>query len=104
MAGVIVAMVDDPDAVLSAAVAKQKITQTIILQIYTDPAASVVGGGLANTADHTENSRRTMNVLHRIAIRFAVPALLLLLAAAWCRDQRCERNGPNPFRGHTMRT
>jgi hypothetical protein len=26
------------------------------------------------------------------------------LAPAWCRDQRCERNGPNPFRGQTMRT
>ena len=24
--------------------------------------------------------------------------------SAWCRDQRCERNGPNPFRGQTMRT
>jgi hypothetical protein len=28
----------------------------------------------------------------------------ITLAPAWCRDQRCERNGPNPFRGQTMRT
>jgi hypothetical protein len=34
----------------------------------------------------------------------AVVAALQAQGAAWCRDQRCERNGPNPFRGQTMRT
>jgi hypothetical protein len=29
---------------------------------------------------------------------------LLTRTPAWCRDQRCIRNGPNPVRAHTMRT
>jgi peptidoglycan hydrolase-like protein with peptidoglycan-binding domain len=44
------AMVDNPNSVLSSAIAGQNITQTIVLLISSDPATPVVGGGLANTA------------------------------------------------------
>ena len=48
--GITQAMVDNPNSVLTSAIAGQTITQTIVLQISTDPATPVVGGGLANTA------------------------------------------------------
>jgi transposase-like protein len=40
-------------------------------------------------------SERNLSMAHTTIMRW-VPA--------WCRDQRYERNGPNPFRGQTMRT
>lgn len=48
--GITQAMVDNPNSVLSAAIAGQTITQTVVLLISSDPATPVVGGGLANTA------------------------------------------------------
>ena len=50
IAGITQAMVDNPNSVLSAAIAGQTISETIALVISTDPATPVVGGGLANTA------------------------------------------------------
>ncbi len=50
LAGITQAMVDNPNSVLSAVVAGQKITNTTVLLISSDPATPVVGGGLANTA------------------------------------------------------
>jgi len=48
--GITQAMVDNPNSVLSSAIAGQNITQTIVLLITSDPTAPVVGDGLANTA------------------------------------------------------
>ena len=50
IAGVTQAMVDNPNSVLSAAIAGQNITDTVVLVVSTDPVQPVVGGGTANTA------------------------------------------------------
>jgi hypothetical protein len=50
IAGITQAMVDNPNSVLTAAIAGQSISQTIALAISSDPTRPVVGGGLANTA------------------------------------------------------
>lgn len=47
--GITQAMVDDPNSVLTAAIAGQQISETIILDIASD-ATPVAGGGTANTA------------------------------------------------------
>jgi hypothetical protein len=48
--GITQAIVDNPNSVLAAAVAGQTIKNTVALEISSDPATPVVGGGLANTA------------------------------------------------------
>jgi hypothetical protein len=48
--GITQAMVDNPNSVLTAAIAGQTITKTVVLQVSSTPAAPVVGGGTANTA------------------------------------------------------
>ena len=50
LVGITQAMVDNPDSVLQAAIAGQTILSTTTLQISTQPAAPMVGGGTANTA------------------------------------------------------
>jgi hypothetical protein len=50
IAGITQAMVDNPNSVLQAAIAGQTILSTTTLQISTNPAAPIVGGGTANTA------------------------------------------------------
>lgn len=50
IAGITQAMVDNPNSVLTAAIAGQTIKRTIVLDVSSDPVAPVVGGGLANTA------------------------------------------------------
>ncbi len=48
--GVTQTMVDNPNSVLQAAIAGQQILSTTTLQISTQPASPIVGGGTANTA------------------------------------------------------
>ncbi len=48
--GITQTMVDNPNSVLQAAIAGQTILSTTILQISTQPAAPITGGGTANTA------------------------------------------------------
>jgi hypothetical protein len=48
--GIIQTIVDNPNSVLAAAIAGQTIKSTVALEISSDPATPVVGGGLANTA------------------------------------------------------
>jgi hypothetical protein len=48
--GVTQAMVDSPNSVLITAISGQTIKNTIVLEISSDPAVPVVGGGVANTA------------------------------------------------------
>jgi hypothetical protein len=48
--GITQAMVDNPNSVLIAAISQQTIKNTVVLEISSDPATPVVGGGLANTA------------------------------------------------------
>lgn len=48
--GVTQAMVDNPNSVLQAAIAGQTILSTTTLQVSTQPAAPITGGGTANTA------------------------------------------------------
>jgi hypothetical protein len=48
--GITQAIVDNPNSVLAAAIAGQTIKSTVALEISSDPATPVVGGGLANTA------------------------------------------------------
>ncbi len=48
--GITQTMVDNPNTVLQSAIAGQTILSTYILQISTNPAAPVTGGGTANTA------------------------------------------------------
>lgn len=50
IAGITQAMVDNPNSVLTAAIAGQTIKSTVVLDISSDPTTPVVGGGLANTA------------------------------------------------------
>jgi len=50
LVGITQAMVDNPNSVLQAAIAGQTILSTTTLQISTQPAAPMVGGGTANTA------------------------------------------------------
>lgn len=50
LVGITQAMVDNPNSVLQAAIAGQTILSTTTLQISTQPAAPIVGGGTANTA------------------------------------------------------
>jgi hypothetical protein len=50
IAGITQSMVDNPNSVLTSAIAGQTITRTVVLQVSTTPAAPVVGGGTANTA------------------------------------------------------
>jgi hypothetical protein len=48
--GISQGMVDNPNSTLTAAIAGQTIKRTVALEISSDPATPVVGGGLANTA------------------------------------------------------
>ena len=48
--GITQTIVDNPNSVLAAAIAGQTIKSTVALEISSDPATPVVGGGLANTA------------------------------------------------------
>jgi hypothetical protein len=50
LVGITQAMVDNPNSVLQAAIAGQTILSTTTLQVSTQPAAPIVGGGTANTA------------------------------------------------------
>jgi hypothetical protein len=50
LVGITQAMVNNPNAVLQAAIAGQTILSTTTLEISTQPAAPIVGGGTANTA------------------------------------------------------
>jgi hypothetical protein len=50
LVGITQGMVDNPNSVLQAALQGQNITRTVTLQVSTDPAPPIVGGGIANTA------------------------------------------------------
>jgi len=50
IAGITQGMVDNPNSVLTAAIAGQTITKTVVLAVSSSPAAPLVGGGTANTA------------------------------------------------------
>jgi len=50
IAGISQAMVDNPNSVLSAAIAGQTIKRTVVLDVSSDPTMPVTGGGLTNTA------------------------------------------------------
>lgn len=48
--GITQAMVDNPNSILTAAIAGQRITNLVTLLVSSDSAAPVLGGGTANTA------------------------------------------------------
>lgn len=50
LAGITQGMVNNPNSVLQAAIAGQHIISTTTLQVSTQPASPIVGGGTANTA------------------------------------------------------
>jgi AcrR family transcriptional regulator len=58
---------------------------------------SKTGGSQGCRSSGTQHARKTRS-------KTKTTHSLITGETAWCRDQKCERNWPNPFRGHTMRT
>src|SRR6202042_30466 len=76
------AILNDPNTLLRSQIAKQKISSTTIITLDTQPAASLAGGGVTNTAFLLSNAECT-----RVRSTWYLETLDLGLLGKWPQIQ-----------------